>query len=213
MGLLAIGCSLTTAILTTTILPSQAQPAPPAPEWSVMTMAYRVLVDNSSPQVLQQVIQVEPTAFLRNFPDGKVRIQAGAFESAIKAQEQVDALARIGIPATAYDREWKPVYAQTPGPNPNPGGPPLPRPGDAQQPVAGMPKGYYALVPVDRDMVGITYEKFRKLGIAESFITIGQQNRGWHVSIGVYPNRSAADAMSQYLHDKGGMDARTYYEP
>jgi hypothetical protein len=209
IGLLAMGLTVTGGMM-----PAQAQFSPPAPEFATNAV-YRVIVNSDSPQVLQQVIQVEPTAFLRNFTDGKVRIQAGALDSLARAQEQVDALARLGIPATAYDRDWRAVYSTTPNPNPNPqpGGPPVPRPGDPQKPGGtGIPSGYYAVVPIDRDVIGLTYEKLRKLGIPESFITVGQQNRGWHVSVGVYPTRAAADAMSQYLRDKGGLDARTYYE-
>ncbi len=198
--------------------PSQAQlpPAPPAyapntytytSNPSTVAATYRVIVDSSSPQLLQRVTQIEPTAFLRNFADGRVRIQAGAFESVSKAQEAVDTLGRAGIPATAYDRDGKSVYTT------NPNSPTIPlNPGDTPQPVAGMPKGYYALVAVDRDLVGITYEKLRKLGITQSFITVGQHNLGWHVSVGVYPNRGDADRMSQFMRDKGGLDARTFYE-
>jgi hypothetical protein len=194
--------------------PCQAQSGPEG----FVSSTYRVIVDSSNNRILEQVMQVEPKAFMRNFTDGKMRIQAGAFGTMEKAREQVDALARVGIPSTAFDRDWRPVYAQMPdgisnyNPGSGSGSAPLPRPGDAQQPVAGMPKGYYAVVPIDRDMVGITYEKLRKLGIEESFITVGQANKGWHLSVGVYPNRDGAEQMAVYLRDKGGMDARTYYE-
>jgi hypothetical protein len=204
IGIMTIGIAIINAPV------AQAQFAPPPPNFTVAAATYRVVVDNSSSPVLREVQRIEPSAFLKNFSDGKIRIQAGAFETAAKAQEQVDTLARLGIPATAYDRDWKVVYTKDGENQSGIPGNQLPLPN--QQPVSGRFKGYYTIVPVDREMVGITYEKFRRLGIAESFITVGQDNRGWHVSVGVYPNRDAADAMTRFLHDKGGLDTRTYYE-
>jgi hypothetical protein len=210
IGAGAIGAALMGIAIISAPVAQAQQYAPPPPNFTVAAMTYRVVVDSSSSPVLREVQRIEPSAFLKNFADGKIRIQAGAFETAVKAKEQVDTLARLGIPATAYDRDWQVIYTKT-GENQsgNLGTLPLPN----QQPVSGRFKGYYTIVPVDREMIGLTYEKFRQLGIAESFITIGQQNRGWHVSVGVYPNRDAADAMTRFLHDKGGLDTRTYYEP
>jgi hypothetical protein len=209
IGMTTIGMTLMGIAIISTPVAQAQQYAPPPPIYTVAAATYRVVVDSSNPQTLRDVKRIEASAFLKNFTDGKIRIQAGAFETLAKAQEQVDALARIGISSTAYDRDWKPIYSK--GPDSTSPGSQVPLPN--QQPVSGRFRGYYTIVPVDRDTIGITYENFRRLGIAESFITIGQENRGWHVSVGVYPNRDGADAMTQYLKDKGSLNARTYYEP
>jgi hypothetical protein len=79
--------------------------------------------------------------------------------------------------------------------------------------VKKMPKGYYAIVPIGRDQLGVTYEAIRQLGVSEEFLSVGEELRGWHVAVGVYSTREAAEKMSLFLNRKGGFDARTYYEP
>ncbi|MBE9028412.1 hypothetical protein IQ266_01415 [filamentous cyanobacterium LEGE 11480] len=196
---------------------------PPAPQFGAPAVRYRVVVPSADFETLQQVRQVAKGAFIQTFADNVDRIQAGAFAGEISARARVDALARQGIRAVAYNTQGQAVYqalaagTATSSFNSvnsfqnNQQAQPA-TPAGAAQAVTKMPKGYYAIVPVDRDQMGITFEAFRKLGIAEEFITIGQQRRGWHVAVGVYPSRSGAETMSQYLRRKGGFDARAYYE-
>jgi hypothetical protein len=212
-----IGLTIATMVVAAPFVvarPATAQ-MPPS-QFGSTTIAYRVIVDSADPQVLQQVRQVDSAAFFQQFADNRDRIQAGAFASATGAKERVDALGRLGIRATAYNTQGQVVYqpgGQTPQqpyypPNTPPGGNP-----NTPGPVKKMPRGYYAIVPVDRDQIGVTFEAFQRLGIPEAQITFGNQLRGWHVGVGVYSTRSAAESMSQFLNRKGGFDARTYYEP
>lgn len=202
----------------TAIVPAavQAQTPPAPPPMGSTAVQYRVVVDSADLGVLQQVRTVDPQAFIQSFADNRDRIQAGAFVGEISARNRVDALARAGIRAVAFNTQGQAVYqalaANTTTQNFNtvPSQPSNP---NAARAVTKMPRGYYAIVPVARDQLGITFEAFRKLGVSEEFITVGQQLRGWHVAVGVYPDRSGAEKMSQYLRSKGGFDARAYFEP
>ncbi len=210
-GLMGLTMAMVVTVPLSATRPVAAQ-TPPA--YSSAAIAYRVIVDSADLPILQQVRQVEPAAFFQQFADNRDRIQAGAFANAAGAKERVDALARLGIRATAYDTEGKVVYStngQTQGFNP-PTNPPAGNP-NTPTPVNKMPRGYYAIVPVDRDQVGVTFEAFQRLGIPEAQITLGSELRGWHVGVGVYSTRAAAESMSAFLNRKGGFDARTYYEP
>jgi hypothetical protein len=202
--------------------PSLAQAPPPPYFQAAPAIRYRVLVDLTDAQSLQRVRQIEPGAFIQNFSDGRTRIQAGAFVTEASARERLDALARVGIPATAYNDAGQPVSTTNPanpGGNPagNPGGNPTPyppgsNPGSTPTAVSQMPKGYYAIVPIDRDQIGVTFEAIRKLGVPESYIIIGKELYGWHIAVGVYPDRGSAEKMSQFLRSKGGFDARAYFQ-
>jgi hypothetical protein len=191
--------------------PATAQTAPS--QFSNAAIAYRVIVDSADPQILQQVRQVDSAAFFQQFADNRDRIQAGAFANAAGARDRVDAIGRLGIRATAYNTQGQVVYqtGQTQPFNP-PTNPPAGNP-NTPAPVKKMPRGYYAIVPVDRDQIGVTFEAFQRLGIPEAQITFGSELRGWHVGVGVYSTRAAAESMSAFLNRKGGFDARTYYEP
>lgn len=215
-----IGCLAIVAIGAVALPPAMVQAQTPPPP-AAAAVQYRVIVDANDLTTLQQVRQVEPTAFLQSFADNRDRIQAGGFNNPTSARERVDALYRVGVRATAYNAQGQPVYQTgTPsqGFNPgNPGGQPIsqpPAPPNPNQPQATkrMPRGYYAIVPIDRDQVGVTYEAMKRLGITEDFILVGQELNGWHVAIGVYNNRTAADKMSDFLRRKGGFDARAYFQ-
>lgn len=211
-SLIGLTIAMVVAVPCVVARPATAQTAPS--QFSSATIAYRVIVDSADPTVLQQVRQVDAAAFFQQFADNRDRIQAGAFASATGAKERVDALGRLGIRATAYNTQGQVVYQ--PGGQTQPYYPPNNPPGgnpNTPAPVKKMPRGYYAIVPVDRDQIGVTFEAFQRLGIPEAQITFGNQLRGWHVGVGVYSTRSAAETMSQFLNRKGGFDARTYYEP
>jgi hypothetical protein len=194
------------------VAPGLAQ-APPPPGMGVLGVRYLVIVDSGDVGVLQQVKQVAPDAFIQSFADGRPRIQAGGFNTDIGARDRVNALARIGIPAAAYNERGQIVYSPgtpTNPTNPTPQPPTSGIPG-APSTAAGMPKGYYAIVPIGRDQMGATYDAIRQLGVPERYLNVGEQLNGWHVSVGVYPNRSGAEQMVNYLRSKGGFDARSYY--
>ena len=112
-----MGCSLAAATLAVAIaqpgltsseptVPMIAQalptPLPPLPANSGVSSTtgeqYLVLISGSSDQLLQQVRQVEPGAFV-NFVDGRTVIQAGRFSSYQNAQVRADELANFGIGA------------------------------------------------------------------------------------------------------------------
>jgi hypothetical protein len=199
-------------------LPATAQNPPALSQFSGVAINYRVIVDSADASVLQQVRQVERAAFFQQFADNRDRIQAGAFAGEAGARERVDALARIGVGSTAYNMQGQVIYqrgggqVQQPAFPPNtpqpPGGTPQPNPAEKQR-----PRGYYAIVPIGQNQLRGSYATLRNLGIPEAQIVYGTQLRGWHVGVGVYSDRQAAERMSQFLRRKGGLDARTYFEP
>lgn len=204
-----------TSVVGFTIAPSLAQ-APPPPGQALSNVRYLVIVDSNDGGVLQRVKQIAPDAFIQYFADGRPRIQAGGFNTDMGARDRVDALARGGIPAAAYNERGQIVYSPsgTPSIPSNPGTPtPPPSSGLPGGPASasGMPKGYYAIIPIGRDQMGATYDALRALGIPERYLNVGSQLNGWHVSVGVYPNRGGAEQMVNYLRSKGGFDARSFY--
>jgi hypothetical protein len=206
-----IGC---TSFAGFAIAPSLAQ-APSPPGQTLSNVRYLVIVDSNDGGVLQRVKQIAPDAFIQYFADGRPRIQAGGFNTDMGARDRVDALARNAIPAAAYNERGQIVYSPVPissptGPiSPTPA-PPSGLPGSPAS-ASGMPKGYYAIIPIGRDQMGATYDALRALGIPERYLNVGSQLNGWHVSVGVYPNRPGAEQMVNYLRSKGGFDARSYY--
>ncbi len=201
---IALGQSLAVAT------PAMAQNPPPPSQFSGVAINYRVIVDSADAQVLQQVRQVERAAFFQQFADNRDRIQAGAFAGEVGARERVDALARIGIGSTAYNSQGQAIYQRGSNSTTTPPPPGQPNPPQAEK---QRPRGYYAIVPITQDQLRGSYATLRNLGIPEAQIVYGTQLRGWHVGVGVYSNRQAAEKMSQFLRRKGGFDARTYYEP
>jgi hypothetical protein len=210
---LAIAIAAPIALLATASAPASAQSPPPPPQFGLAAISYRIIVDSADSGVLARVKQVDRAAFFQSFADNRSRIQAGAFSSEAGARDRLNALARIGIPATAYNNQGQPVASTGANPPSNPGSGTPTVPFDAPRSAKKMPKGYYAIVPINRDQVGITFEALRKLNIAEEFINVGEELHGWHVAVGVYNTRQAAETMSQYLRRNGGFDARTYYVP
>jgi hypothetical protein len=203
---LAIGLGQSLAVA----IPAMAQNPPPPSQFSGVAINYRVIVDSADAQVLQQVRQVERAAFFQQFADNRDRIQAGAFAGEVGARERVDALARIGIGSTAYNMQGQAIYQRG---SSGTGTPPPPGQPNPPQTEKQRPRGYYAIVPITQDQLRGSYATLRNLGIPEAQIVYGTQLRGWHVGVGVYSNRQAAEKMSQFLRRKGGFDARTYYEP
>jgi hypothetical protein len=193
--------------------PASAQSPPPPPQFGLAAISYRIIVDSADSGVLARVKQVDRAAFFQSFADNRSRIQAGAFSSEAGARDRLNALARIGIPATAYNNQGQVVASTGGNPPVNTGSGTQTVPFDAPRSAKKMPKGYYAIVPINRDQVGITFEALRKLNIAEEFINVGEALHGWHVAVGVYDNRQAAETMSQFLRRNGGFDSRTYYVP
>jgi hypothetical protein len=213
-GLLSLTLAIGLGQSLTATLPATAQNPPPPSQFSGVAINYRVIVDSADAQVLQQVRQVERAAFFQQFADNRDRIQAGAFAGEVGARERVDALARIGIGSSAYNMQGQVIYQRgggstTPQP-PGGGGGTNPNPPQAEK---QRPRGYYAIVPIGQNQLRDSYATLRNLGIPEAQIIYGTQLRGWHVGVGVYSDRQAAERMSQFLRRKGGLDARTYFEP
>jgi hypothetical protein len=213
VGLISLTLAIGLGQSLTATLPATAQNPPPPSQFSGVAINYRVIVDSADAQVLQQVRQVERAAFFQQFADNRDRIQAGAFAGEVGARERVDALARIGIGSSAYNMQGQVIYQRGGGsttPQPPGGGGTNPNPPQAEK---QRPRGYYAIVPVTRDQLRGSYATLRNLGIPEAQIVYGEKLRGWHVGVGVYSDRPAAERMSQFLRRKGGLDARTYFEP
>jgi hypothetical protein len=218
LGLISLTLAIGLGQSLTATLPATAQNPPPPSQFSGVAINYRVIVDSADAQVLQQVRQVERAAFFQQFADNRDRIQAGAFAGEVGARERVDALARIGVGSSAYNMQGQVIYSRGGGQVQQPYYPPnTPQPPGGNLPgnqtEKQRPRGYYAIVPIRQDQLRGTYTTFQNLGIPEAQIVYGTQLRGWHVGVGVYSDRAAAERMSQFLKRKGGLDARTYFEP
>jgi hypothetical protein len=218
-GLLGLALAIGLGQLLAVAIPAMAQNPPPPSQFSGVAINYRVIVDSADAQVLQQVRQVERAAFFQQFADNRDRIQAGAFAGEAGARERVDALARIGVGATAYNMQGQVIYqrgggqVQTPYYPPNGTPPPPGNNGNPPSVEKQRPRGYYAIIPIGQEQLRGSYTTLRNLGIPEAQIVYGTQLRGWHIGVGVYNDRQAAEKMSQFLRRKGRFDARTYYEP
>lgn len=179
-------------------LPPQQFPIEPAPNERVYTAPrvspfpnpgqsvsgrYRVVVESDNPFVLQRVRVVQPDAFIQNL-NGRRVIQVGTFNDEANARQQVSRLSAQGI------------YAQITG-------------GGLQ---AGNPqRGYYAIVPGNQSEVQNYRNRAIRLGISPSVARIRNRPLGLHLAVGAFSDENEAERVVRYLRDRGGMDARLFY--
>lgn len=145
---------------------------------------YRVFVDSDSPFVLQRVRLIQPDAFIQRI-EGRRVIQAGTFNSEVNARQQASRLAQQGINAQVTEGTL---------------------PGNRQ-------RGYYAIVPGNQLEVQEYRDRAIRLGISQSVVRIRDRPLGLHLAVGGFSNQREAERTVQYLRDRGGMDARLFYNP
>jgi cell division protein FtsN len=190
-------------------------------------------VNGDSPLLLEQVRKVESGAFLQTL-DGQRLIQAGSFNEANRAEQQVQALELQGIgaeiiTAPAVVAAQPQLISAAPSPViPSPDLTPAPASQGVvfgQAPSFNTPtptsggtliaaaNSYYVAIPGrTEDLEDIRNQVIRlggSLGVAQSVIQ-RQSPLGPHVLVGPFINRRAAERWNHYLRSFG-MDARVYY--
>jgi hypothetical protein len=166
---------------------------------------YRVIVENGSPSVLQQVRSIQPDAFAQTV-EGRRIIQAGVFNTEDRARQQVERLADQGInarvttqPGQAMSTErtfegTTPDESLTASRESNYGG------------------SYYVVVPGSRSKLPIYYSRTIQLGYAQSLVQLRDEPKGPHLSVGPFSNRRQAERVSGELRARGNLDARVLYD-
>ncbi|NJL87581.1 MAG: hypothetical protein HC886_18945 [Leptolyngbyaceae cyanobacterium SM1_1_3] len=200
---------------------------------------YIVYVNGNSPLLLNQVQQIEPEAFRRQY-SGRTVIQTGAFDNLANAQAQVAALSEWGVGAEVAEVDRAPVAAVAASSSlPTPpftgssdpsvplpviavpddsvefGQSPLPPPpstgGAASFDPAVSSRGYYIAVPAARDQIAATAANITQLGIDSAQVLARTSPRGPHVAVGPFSDRSVAQQWNQYLRSYG-FNARVYFD-
>ena len=149
---------------------------------------YRVEVPGDTPIMLAQVKRIEPTAFVRS---GEGTIQAGLFSEENNARERVEELEGYGLKARIIQVEPEAVsFLET------------------EELVRD--RGYYLIIPAQKEEFGVITSLATDLGIEENQITTGLFDKGSHVAIGPFAYRRDAELWNgqlRYLQ----MDARIYF--
>ncbi len=149
---------------------------------------YRVYVNGASPYLLQQVRAVEPGAFIQRYGDRQV-IQAGVFNDETGARQRVTTLAAQGIQAG--------ITTDTLGKGPI---------------LEGSSQGYFVVVPGRREDLAQMKDQALRLGILRSAIRLRERPYGPHMAIGPFAELSQAEKTESFLRDRGGLDARVYFD-
>ncbi|MGP1375182.1 MAG: SPOR domain-containing protein [Almyronema sp.] len=250
IGQLGIAALAAQALPATSTGQRLAQALPPLPGATVQprsyssgtaiaaTRRYMVYVNGNSPLLLEQVQQIEPSAFRRQY-NGRTVIQTGAFDYPQNAQAQVEALADWGIGAEVAEVERPPI-ATTPLAAPPPafvsnsnesiplpvvaipdssvefGQSPLPPPPGGASTVgftsaAASSRGYYVVVPTAADQLAVTTAGISQLGLSSTQVAARTSPRGPHVAVGPFSDRTVAQQWNHYLRSYG-YNARVHFD-
>lgn len=158
-------------------------PSPP----SSNSESYLVYVNEASSLRLQEVQQLEPTAFVRQY-NGRSVIQAGVFNQKTNAQQQVKELKSRGIEAR--------IVSLATG----------------QETDVVESKSYFVVIPATRKDLPLIEDQVTRLRM-DVPVSVSQREepRGSHVRIGPFPERRQAESWNHYLRDFGLRNARVYY--
>jgi len=157
---------------------------------------YMVYVDSNNFQTLEQVRQVEPTAFVRQFQRRYI-IQAGVFSNPTNAQRRIRQLASYGVNNT---RIFSPNQRRE-IPNDDAIG------GGNQR----VPRYYYVAIPSNaEDVTQIANRIQQETGFYRG-INASNNGRGYYVAVGPFARRADARKWNNYLHDIGFGNARIHY--
>lgn len=166
----------------------QASPAQPAanPPGS-KPQSYLIYVNEDSSLTLQQVQQLEPTAFVRQYK-GRSLIQAGVFSQSANAQNLANELESKGIDvrivnlATGEDTDF----------------------------VSNL-KFYFVVIPAKRDKLAAIEDQVQQLKMGMPIKISQQQQPRTHVRVGPFVERKQAENWKRYLKASGLRKARVYY--
>lgn len=149
--------------------------------------SYLVYVNEASSLRLQEVQQLEPTAFLRQYK-GRSVIQAGVFNQKINAQQQAKELKSRGIEAR--------IISLATG----------------QETAVVESKSYFVVIPASQKDLPLIEDKVTRLRM-DVPVSVSQRKepRGLHVRVGPFPERRQAESWNRYLLDFGLRNSRVYY--
>jgi hypothetical protein len=176
-------------------VPSNTIPSSPIPfkPSGVPLSGYRVEVFGAEPQLLAQIQQIEPNAFIRQ---GEGTIQAGFFENSWNAEKRVQELEMMGIRSQIVMGTG---FVSPPAPNiENLGG-------------KWSDNGYVVVIPSSLEQLPRIASQVRELGLDSRYdIRLRSAPRGPHVAIGLFPNRENAYQWNNLFRSRG-LDARVYF--
>ena len=150
--------------------------------------SYLVYTNEASSTRLQQIQQLEPTAFVRQY-NGRPVIQAGVFNEKSNAEQRAKELKSRGM-------EVRIVSLAT----------------GKETEIVDNSKYYFVVIPAsqkDLPLIESQVTQLRKdvpVGVSQS-----QEPRGPHVRVGPFPQRRQAESWNHYLLDFGFKNARVYY--
>jgi hypothetical protein len=173
--------------------------------------SYLVIVDNTDPNLLQQVRRIEPGAFEGLFV-GRSVIQAGVFGQLDNAQERIRQLQNLGIGSRIYSRNTGREIANSYAGN-------FSAPGNASDFIARnnnsrteKTKYYYVVIPDKPDKL---FEIENQIKQSPGGNTVGvllrNAPRGPHVAVGPFAGRLQAEQWHYYIRSLGLNNARVYY--
>ena len=163
--------------------PAQAEVTLP----SSRSQSYLVYVNQNSSVRLQQVQQLEPTAFMRQY-QGRSIIQAGVFSQTFNAQTLAMKLVSHGIDvrivnlATGEDRDFVSNY-----------------------------KFYFVVIPAKQDKLAKIQQQVEQLKMGMAVKVSQKQQPRSHVRLGPFINKAQAENWRRYLKASGLRKARVYY--
>ncbi|MDF5709163.1 MAG: hypothetical protein PUP90_16235 [Nostoc sp. S4] len=172
---------------------------------------YLVYVDASDYQTLQEIRQLEPSAYIREY-QGRNVIQSGVFSTASNAQQRVNELQSRGIHSAriisfadgqeiaSFDRDNRGFISDRNNTN-----------------VAKVSR-YYVVIPTTSQELPALAAQIRQ-NLARFSQDLGRsggvlertQPRGPHVAVGPFADRVQAQEWNKYLRNTGYRNARVYY--
>ncbi|MEH2066514.1 MAG: hypothetical protein V7K50_30325 [Nostoc sp.] len=171
---------------------------------------YLVYVDGSDSQTLQQIRQIEPSAYIRQY-QGRNVIQSGVFNRVSNAQQRVSELQSRGIYNARIISFGNGQEIDT--------GNSRGLVGDRNNIIATRSVSrYYVAIPTTSQQLPAIAAQIRQ-NIAQFSQGLGQsggvlertQPRGPHVAVGPFPDRFQAEEWNKYLRNLGYRNARVYY--
>ena len=164
----------------------RALPTPPVVNPpSVQSQSYLVYVGAGNSSGLQQVQQLEPAAFVRQY-QGKAVIQAGVFSQNDNAQKLAKQLeykgidARIVNLATGQDTDFVSEF-------------------------------YFVVIPAKRDKLAAIEDRVKQLRMGMQVNIVQQQQPRTQVRVGPFLDREQAENWRRYLRSSGLRKTRVYY--
>ncbi|MEA5507294.1 hypothetical protein VB735_30215 [Halotia wernerae UHCC 0503] len=171
---------------------------PSQPQYNQNWERYLVYVESNNYQTLQQIKQIEPGAYIRQYR-GRSVIQSGVFSRQSNAQERVRQLQSYGIYGAQIVNfnNGQEVLASPSSTNI----------GNSR----GSSSQYYVVIPTSSENLNAVAEQVRR-GVGQSgFVLERQKPLGPHVAVGPFAGRKETTQWNNYLRNSGFGNARVYY--